>query len=198
MGKTKKTKKTRLKKAVFLDRDGVINEDSPDYIKSWAEFRFLPKAKSAVRQLNRAGYVVIVITNQSGVGKGVYTEQTLNEINEKMKSELELADAHIDAVYYCPHAKDADCNCRKPKTGLVDKAVREQKIDLGKSWIVGDSLKHDIPLGKSAGLKTIFVRRGRLFEMDEMLSAAPDYVVEDLMEAVQIIKGSVFGEKKYL
>ncbi len=196
MGKAKKTKKARLKKAVFLDRDGTINEDNLNYIKSWNEFRFLPKSKSAIRQLNRAGYLIIVITNQAGVAKGLYTEQTLNEINEKMQKELELADAHVDAIYYCPHGKEENCNCRKPKTGLIERAVKKHKIDLEKSWIVGDSLKHDIPLGKSAGMKTILVQSGRNWRQQEILGAQPDYVVEDLMGAVQIIKGSVFGGKK--
>ena len=196
MGKTKKTKKTRLKKAIFLDRDGTINEDNMEYVKSWAEFKFLPKSKSAIRQLNRAGYLVIVITNQSGVSKGLYSEQTLNGINERMKQELALADAHIDAVYYCPHAKEENCNCRKPKTGLIERAVKGHKIDLKKSWIVGDSLKHDIPLGKSAGMKTILVRSGRIHNQEDITSAAPDFVVDDLMGAVQVIKGSVFEGKK--
>ncbi|HIJ99039.1 TPA: D-glycero-beta-D-manno-heptose 1,7-bisphosphate 7-phosphatase [archaeon] len=196
MGKAKKTKKVSLKKAIFLDRDGTINEDNLNYIKSWGEFKFLPKSKSAIRQLNRAGYLVIVITNQAGVGKGLYAEKTLNEINQKMQDELKLADAHADAIYYCPHSKEEACNCRKPKTGMIDKAVKLHKIDLSKSWIVGDSVKHDIPLGKSAGLKTILVKSGRIPNQEEIMSAHPDYVVEDLMEAVQVIKGSVFGAKK--
>ncbi len=184
------------KNAVFLDRDGVINQDDPNYIKSWSEFHFLPKVKSAIRQLNNSGYYVVVITNQGGVAKGLYTEETVKEINRKMQAELELAGAHIDAVYFCPHTKEQACNCRKPNPGMIDRAVKEFNIDLAGSWIVGDSLKHDIPLGKSLGLKTIFVKGSRVLSIEDILESQPDYVVEDLMAAVQIIKGSVFGEQK--
>lgn len=200
MGKTKKAKKARikkirLKKTVFLDRDGVISIEKPDYIKSWSEFQFLPKSKSAVRQLNRAGFLVIVITNQSAVGRGLMAEQTLNEINKKMQTELELADAHIDALYYCPHKPDDLCNCRKPKTGLIDAALKKNKIDLKKSWLVGDSIRHDVPLGKSFGLKTILVSKDK-YTREEIVQSKSDYVVESLMEAVQIIKKSAFREKR--
>ena len=191
-GSQKKTSGSRP--AVFLDRDGVINEDRPDYIKSWGEFIFKPKAKSAIRQLNSSGYFVILVTNQSCIGKGIITASALNDIHTKMEDELAMAGAHLDAIYFCPHKKEDNCSCRKPKPGMVKTAVKAHNIDLGKSWYIGDSISHDIPLAKSLGIKSILVPK-KTDTPEEIASAEADYTVPDLMSAVQIIKGNIFERK---
>ncbi len=182
------------KAAIFLDRDGVICEDRPDYVKSWSEFIFKPKAKSAIRQLNNAGYLVIVITNQGCIGKGMATEETIKDIHSKMEAEIEMAGGHLDAIYYCPHTKDDNCSCRKPKPGMVKSAAKAHNIDLSKSWFVGDSFAHDLPLAKSLGLKSILIPK-KTDSQETASSAGADYIVPDLMSAVQIIKGNIFEKK---
>lgn len=180
--------------AVFLDRDGVINDERLDYVKSWSEFVFKPKAKSAIRQLNNSGYLVIVVTNQSCISKGIITKETLNNIHRRMEDEINMAGGHLDAIYYCPHRKEDNCDCRKPRTGMVEKAAKTNNIDLSKSWLVGDSIIHDVPLGKSLGLKTILIPKPA-DAPEEIAAAQPDYVVDDLMRAVQIIKGNILAKK---
>ncbi|MFH1563262.1 MAG: D-glycero-beta-D-manno-heptose 1,7-bisphosphate 7-phosphatase [Nitrospirota bacterium] len=146
--------KINKNKAVFLDRDGVINKKLPnDYVKSWAEFEFLPGVQEAIKLLNEAKFKVIVVTNQAGVGKEIVKEEQLRRIHQQMLDELKEHSAQIDAVYYCPHRQEDNCNCRKPKPGLLQKAGKEFNIDFKNSWMIGDEPK-DIEAGKSAGCKT--------------------------------------------
>jgi len=149
----------RKYKCVFLDRDGVINKKAPedDYIKNWSEFDFLPGVKEVIKKLNKAGFLVIIITNQKGIAKGLMTEEDLKDIHLKMIKELKKGGAIIDGIYYCPHDEKDNCNCRKPKIGMFIKAKKDFNIDLNKSWMIGDS-KSDIIAGQKAGCKTIFVR----------------------------------------
>ena len=141
-------------KAVFLDRDGVINKKIPnDYVKSWTEFEFLPDVKAAIKLLNQAEFKVIVVTNQAGVSKGIVKEEQLRRIHQQMLDELKIYGAHIDAIYYCPHLTEDNCDCRKPKPGMLEKAGKEFNIDFKNSWMIGDEPK-DIEAGKSAGCKT--------------------------------------------
>jgi len=182
------------KAAVFLDRDGVICEDRPDYVKNWGEFIFKQKSKSAIRQLNNSGYLVIVITNQGCIGKGATTKETVLDIHKKMEAEIEMAGGHLDAIYYCPHTKDDNCNCRKPKPGMVKAAAKAHNIDLSRSWFVGDSVAHDIPLARSLGLKSILIPK-KTDTPESVSESQADYVVPDLMSAVQIIKGNIFEKK---
>jgi histidinol-phosphate phosphatase family protein len=141
---------------VFLDRDGVINVNRDDYVKSWSEFEFLSGAKDAIKMLNETNYWVIIVTNQSPIGRGIFDHNTLEEIHTKMLQELSDAGAHIDAIYYCPHSPDDECGCRKPKPGLLIRAAEELNIDLINSWLIGDS-DGDIEAGKAAGCKTFKV-----------------------------------------
>jgi D-glycero-D-manno-heptose 1,7-bisphosphate phosphatase len=142
---------------VFLDRDGVINRRLPgDYVKSWAEFEFLPRAKEALALLTAANLRLIVITNQRGIARGLMTEDDLRAVHERMLAELREAGAHISAVYHCPHDRDA-CECRKPKTGLLLAAQRDfPEIDFARSVVVGDA-PSDIEAGKRLGCRTVFV-----------------------------------------
>ncbi len=153
-------------KVVFLDRDGVINKKIPDdYVKSWAEFEFLPKVKEAIKLLNQAQFKVIVVTNQACIGKGIITEEQLYQIHQQMLNELKEQGAYIDAIYYCPHRQEDNCNCRKPKYGMLEQASREIEIDFKNSWMIGDEPK-DIEAGKRIGCKTYqVVPNKRLFDI---------------------------------
>ena len=128
-------------KLVILDRDGVINQDSAEYIKSPEEWKPLPGSLEAIARLNQGGYHVVVATNQSGVGRGLLDMATLNAIHEKMHKALAQAGGRIDAVFYCPHAEDANCNCRKPKPGLLEDIARRFNADLTDVPCIGDALR---------------------------------------------------------
>ncbi|MDH3234155.1 MAG: HAD-IIIA family hydrolase [Alphaproteobacteria bacterium] len=138
--------------AIFLDRDGVLNERAPkaEYIRRPAEFRFLPGVLQAMRRLTEAGYRIIVVSNQAGIGRGVMTEEDLAGIHEKMTGEAREAGARIDAIYYCPHDWDAGCDCRKPKPGMLHQAQREWHLDLTRTLFIGDD-ERDGQTAEAAG-----------------------------------------------
>lgn len=144
-----------LYKTIFLDRDGLINQQAPehDYIKSWKEFRFLPGVPQAIRQLNEAGYLVLVITNQRGVARGMLQLETVTAIHKKMCQELAKNGAFIQKVYVCPH-EIGTCSCRKPDVGLFLQAEKDFRIDKEHSWMIGDS-DSDVEAGRRYGVKTI-------------------------------------------
>ena len=149
----------RKYKCVFLDRDGVINKIAPegDYIKNWSEFRFLPSVKEAINRLNKADFLVIIITNQRGIARGLMTEEDLKDIHTKMIEELKKSGAKIDGIYYCPHGEKDNCNCRKPKIGMFLKAKKDFSIEMNESWLIGDS-NSDIIAGEKAGCKNILIK----------------------------------------
>src|SRR5579863_9683685 len=126
-----------LRPAVFLDRDGTIAEEV-GYLNDVSRFRMFPFAAAAIRRLICAGLPVIVVTNQSGVGRGYFPESLVHTVHQLMTQQLAIAGAHLDAIYYCPHASVDGCECRKPKTGMLDRAAREHAIDLRQSIVVGD------------------------------------------------------------
>jgi D-glycero-D-manno-heptose 1,7-bisphosphate phosphatase len=128
-------------KLIVLDRDGVINYDSPSYIKSPDEWRPIPGSLNAISQLNQAGFHVVVATNQSGVGRGMYDMTTLNAIHDKMHRALAQAGGRVDAIFFCPHPSEANCNCRKPKTGMFEDIARRFNTSLAGVPVVGDSLR---------------------------------------------------------
>ena len=182
---------TPLRRAVFLDRDGVINENLPGaYVDSWSAFRFLPGAAESVVALRRAGYAVVVITNQGGVGRGFMTEDALKAIHSQMEAELAAGGARLDAVVYCPHHPDAGCDCRKPQPGMLHRAAADLGIDLSGSYFVGDHVT-DVQAGLAAGCRPILVLSGRGAQMRHQLAGDPRYaavpVVEDLSAAVDRI-----------
>lgn len=170
-------------RAVFLDRDGVINRKAPEgeYVKNWDEFQFLPGVKEAIRKLNEKRFLVIVVSNQRGIAKGVMTEDDLKEIHNRMEEELRKGRAVIDGIYYCPHDIKDHCDCRKPEPGLLVKAAGEHDIDLSLSWMIGDS-ESDVEAGKRAGCKTILIRGSSLNGTSKGIE--PDLVAKSLMEAV--------------
>lgn len=144
-----------MRKAIFLDRDGLINRCAAEhsYIKKWEDFHFLPGVAESITCLNHAGYLVLVVTNQRGIARGLMTQEDVNKIHEKMCSMLELQGAHIDGIYVCPH-DIGQCNCRKPNIGLFLQAEKDYKIDKSSSWMIGDS-DTDVEAGRNYGIKAI-------------------------------------------
>jgi D-glycero-D-manno-heptose 1,7-bisphosphate phosphatase len=142
-------------KAAFVDRDGVINQKAPDgkYVTRWEDFHFLPGVTKGINQLNRAGFQVIVVTNQRCVAKGLLSEIELRDLHRRMSEHLAREGAKIEAIYYCPHEVEPPCSCRKPAPGLLLEAARSRDLDLSFSWMIGDS-DTDIQAGKSAGCRT--------------------------------------------
>ncbi len=147
-------------KIAILDRDGVINRDSEQFIKSPEEFHMIPGSAEAIARLNHAGYHVVVATNQSGVGRGLFDMATLNAINEKMMRLVGLSGGRIDAVFYCPCAADANCECRKPQAGMFREIAERYGIDLTGAPSVGDSLR-DLQAGAQVGAQPILVLTGK-------------------------------------
>lgn len=169
--------------AVFLDRDGVLNYNRPDHIKTPEEYLPVPGAAEAVARLKRDGWVVIVVSNQSGLARGLFSEEALAAIMAKMQAVLAAAGGTVDAVYYCPHAPGSGCDCRKPAPGLLLRAAREHGLDLGRSYFVGDKAS-DIECGRAAGLRTVLVETGLPEERPDPADVRPDYQARDLPGAV--------------
>lgn len=147
-------------KLIILDRDGVINYDSDQFIKSPEEWKPLPGSLEAIARLSQAGYRVVVATNQSGIGRGLFDMPTLNAIHEKMHKACAQAGGRIDAVFFCPHGADADCKCRKPKSGMIEEIAERYGVSLNEVPSVGDSLR-DLEASARLGAKPILVLTGK-------------------------------------
>jgi len=176
-------------KIVFIDRDGVINVDPiGDYVKSWSEFRFEPDAIPSLKALCDSGYKIIVISNQAGIGDGVYPETELWDIHKNMLAELEKNGVHIYASHYCLHGKQAGCPCRKPEIGLFRQAVEDLEYAPEQTFFIGDKAT-DIEAGKRFGIKTIFVRtgHGKTDEVKLNETNRPDHIVETVADAVKVL-----------
>ena len=173
-------------KVIFLDRDGVINRDPGfgGYITCWDEFEFLPGALEALKKLSQAGFEVIVISNQAGVAKRLYTEEDLDELTRNMLKEVEKAGGRIHSVHYCPHKDEDNCACRKPQTGLFSQATKDLEVDFSDSFFVGDN-RRDVLAAAAIGCRSIFVLSGNTKLED--LDIKPDFIAEDLLGAVDKI-----------
>jgi D-glycero-D-manno-heptose 1,7-bisphosphate phosphatase len=148
---------SRRRPAVFLDRDGVINERLPGaYVRRYGEFRFLWGARAGLRLLREAGYLLIAVTNQRGIGRGLMSEADLAEVHRRMQADLSRAGAALDDIVHCPHDVGAACDCRKPRPGMLVQAIARHRIDSARSWIVGDSLS-DLEAGLALGIPGILV-----------------------------------------
>lgn len=171
---------------VFLDRDGVINRDSPDYITAWDQFVFLPGSLDAICRLTKAGRVVMVITNQSAVGRGMMDTAMLEAMHQNLRQAVEAQGGRIEAFFFCPHHPKDGCACRKPKPGLIEQAQRQYRLDLATATMIGDSAR-DIECGIRSGCgRTILVQSG-LHDARPQLDAQglhPDWVATDLAAAV--------------
>ena len=151
---------TRQAKLIILDRDGVINYDSDQYIKSPDEWRPIPGSLEAIARLNHAGFRVVVATNQSGLGRGLFDMATMIAINEKLHKAVAHVGGRIDAVFYCPHAADSDCDCRKPKPGLLQEIGQRFGVELTGVPCIGDSLR-DLQAAEAVGAQPILVLSGK-------------------------------------
>ena len=178
-----------LRPAVFLDRDGTIAEEV-GYLNHATRFRMFSFVAAVVRRLNESGLPVIVVTNQSGVGRGYFPESLVHTVNELMTQQLAKAGARIDAIYYCPHTSADNCSCRKPKTGMLERAAKEHALDVQRSFVVGDRYR-DIELGRNARARSILVRtgygEGELAWHAAKWPLQPDFVAEDLTQAADWI-----------
>lgn len=172
-------------RAVFLDRDGVINRKIPDdrYVTCWEEFEFLPGVVESITLLNRAGFFVVIVTNQRCVAKGLITETELEGMHRRMTDSLRRAGANVDAIYYCPHETEPPCRCRKPAPGMLLQAARMQNIELSRSWMIGDS-DADISAGRNAGCRT-----SRVLSINENFDPVQDadIVASSLLDATRQI-----------
>ena len=186
------TKHNALRPAVFLDRDGTINEQM-GYINHISRFVLLPGVIQAIRRLNSLQVPVVVVTNQSGLARGYFPESLLQTVHEEMRRQLQAEGAHVDGIYVCPHHPEArqerfrqNCTCRKPKTGLLEQAAAELKLDLSRSYMVGDRWS-DLRCGAAAGTATVLVRtgygRGEELYIGPQETLQPDYVADDLLAA---------------
>jgi D-glycero-D-manno-heptose 1,7-bisphosphate phosphatase len=186
-----------LKNVVFLDRDGVINYDSPNYIKGWHEVEFIPGSLAGIRELTQKGLVVIVITNQSAIKRQLITLEALQELHRRMRASVAEAGGNIAAVYFCPHGPQDNCTCRKPAPGLFRQAQQAFQIDLTSAVMVGDSAK-DIEAAYRAGCGlTVLVKTGNGAEALKTLrqgAMLPDHVADDLHAAAQWIVGRLPAE----
>lgn len=149
-----------MKKAIFLDRDGVINKERKDYVKSIKEFQILDDIPKAIKMLKNSGFLIIVITNQSAINRGLVKIETLNEIHDFLQQILKENNTSIDDFYFCPHRPDENCYCRKPNPGMLEKAAQEHDIDMNQSFLIGDSLS-DIQAAQKAGCKGILLNQNQ-------------------------------------
>ncbi|MDY0327634.1 MAG: D-glycero-beta-D-manno-heptose 1,7-bisphosphate 7-phosphatase [Arcobacteraceae bacterium] len=173
-----------MNKAVFIDRDGVINVEK-DYVYRIEDFEFIDGVFDSCRYLQDLGYILIVITNQSGIGRGYYKEEDFANLTFWMVGEFAKNGVNIANVYHCPHAPNVECNCRKPKTGMIDSAVEKFDIDVSKSYLIGDKIS-DIECAKNANIKTsIHVKSGHRFDESE---SSADFIIDSIKEIKNIIK----------
>ncbi len=175
---------------IILDRDGVINKDSDDFIKSPQAFVPLPGSLEAIARLNAAGYCVVVATNQSGIARGLFDLQTLNAIHHKLEKLLATVGGHLDGIFYCPHAPDAGCDCRKPKPGLLQQIGRKFETELTGVPVIGDSLR-DLQSALAVAAAPILVRTGKGEHSLTQLAEEPGLeqvpVFKDLAAAVDAL-----------
>lgn len=179
-----------LDNVIFLDRDGVVNRDSPDYIKSWDEFEFLPGSLEALRLLTQSGYHLILITNQSVINRGMVPQRVLDHTHSRLQEAVAEAGGRIQDIFFCPHRPDENCDCRKPKPGMILQAQKRYGIDLAASVMIGDNAK-DVLCGRNAGCgATILVHTGNTPAVEKKLTACnirPDAIAADLLTAARII-----------
>jgi D,D-heptose 1,7-bisphosphate phosphatase len=177
-----------MNKAIFLDRDGTINEDF-GYVYKIKDLKFISGAIEGLERMQKLSYKLIVVTNQSGIARGKYTEEDYFVFRKEMHNQLKKQEVFIDAEYFCPHNIEGtvkkykiDCNCRKPKIGMLEQAAKDFNLDLKNCWMIGDTLS-DIETGKNAGCRTIQVMTGK----EKIFSEKSDYFAEDLLLASYFI-----------
>ncbi|MBS1790313.1 MAG: D-glycero-beta-D-manno-heptose 1,7-bisphosphate 7-phosphatase [Acidobacteria bacterium] len=184
----------QLRRAVFLDRDGTVNEEV-GYVCDSTQFHLYKFAAEAVQLINEAGWLTVIVTSQAGVARGLFNEEFLSQLHEQMKAELSFAGAEIDAIYYCPHHPTEGeapyrqvCTCRKPKPGMLNQAAKDLNIDLSASVVIGDRFR-DLAMAQAVGARSVLVLTGygrEEFERDAAVwPQQPDHVAENLLDAVR-------------
>jgi len=194
-----------LRAAVFLDRDGTIAEEA-GYLNDISRFRVFESSAAAIQRLNQAELPVIVVTNQSGVARGFFPESLIHSVHDQMHKELAAGGARVDGVYYCPHKTDDNCECRKPRPGMLERAAREHRISLPDSFLAGDRYD-DVAMAQTAGMKGILVLtgygRGEYTWNRRQWPQQPDFVAENLATAVDYIlqerhaRSAAFAERPW-
>ncbi len=174
--------------AIILDRDGVVIENRENYVCSWADVEVYSQALRALASASRSNYKIVIITNQAGIGKGIIPLQTANEINRRLVQAIEQAGGRVDGLYMCPHTPQDQCECRKPRPGMILQAERELSLDLSRSWMIGDALS-DLQAGRAAGVGHLaLVRTGRgdrQSKLPESTNLRPFRLYADLNDALQ-------------
>ena len=175
-----------MARAVFLDRDGVINRKLPEgqYVTRWDQVKFFPQCAQAVKRMRDAGFLTVVVTNQRVVAKGLLSEPALELLHQRICWELFKGEKGFDAIYYCPHEENPPCECRKPRPGMLLKAAQDHGIDLANSWMIGDS-EADVLAGKTVGCRTI-----RICPPELECSSSADAVVGSLVKGIGVILGT--------
>ena len=181
--------------ALFLDRDGVIIENQPEYVRSWNDVQIFPKAIQALLKIKFSNYKIVIITNQSVVGRGLIPLKTAEQINSCLVDKIEKAGGRIDGVFMCPHAPQDNCLCRKPSPGLIQQAASSLNLDLQRSILIGDALS-DISAGQTAGIgQNILVRTGRgatQADLPQVSQLPPFLIYEDLSVALEDLIPAAF------
>jgi heptosyltransferase-2 len=188
-------------KVIFLDRDGTLTVEK-DFVSEIEQVEFIPGTKEALKMLQELGYKLVIISNQSGIGRKIMTEKQVEKINDFILEEFENEGIKIEGIYYCPHHPENNCNCRKPKTGLIEKALLKHNLKLKGSWVIGDKLS-DVLLGKNIRAKSILVLTGYGEEVREKIESSsevypwqrPDYIAKDLLDAALYIKSQISKKK---
>ena len=177
--------------ALFLDRDGVIIENRANYVRSWRDVAIFPQALTALAEVKDSRYKIIIVTNQSAVGRGIISMDTAEQINQRLAVEIVKENGRVDDVFMCPHAPDDNCACRKPKPGLLLQAAAKHDIDLSRSYMIGDALT-DLAAGQAAGVyQSILLRTGRGLvqsQMPESVHFQPLHIQNSLADALAIIR----------
>ncbi len=195
-----------LRPAIFMDRDGTLSEEV-GYVNHVSRFRLFPWSVDAVRLVNRSRYLAVMVTNQAGVARGYFPESMVHEVHAVVTRAMEAGDARLDAIYFCPHHPDVgeppyrkDCDCRKPRPGLLRRAAEEHDIDLASSWVVGDR-PGDLHLAWAVGARAALVKTGyglgELAHHSAGWKRQPDLVAEHLLDAVtRIMAGAAHGDAR--
>ncbi len=175
-------------KTAFLDRDGVLNEDPiGNYIMSPSDLKLLPGVMEGVKLLQKAGYRLIVISNQAGIGDGLFTEKDLKKVTDKLVSLFAEEGIRFGGIYYCLHGKEEGCECRKPEPGLFLRAAKDFSVDRDKSFFIGDKIS-DVEAGQKFGIKVIMLRTGHGAMEEKLITTVrPDAVVDGFLDAVRIV-----------
>ncbi|MCH8004320.1 MAG: HAD family hydrolase [Nanoarchaeota archaeon] len=181
-----------MNKAIYIDRDGTLVEDPNYYVYKLEDFGLLPGVVKGLKVLSKE-FIFIIITNQSGIGRGVHTLKDTEKFNEKLINELKKEDIEIKKIYICPHAPEDNCDCRKPSIKFIKEAEKEFDIDLKKSWVIGDK-PIDVKMGEKSECKTIYALTGHgkeYFKDLEKSNLNPDFVAEDFLKAAKFIINNI-------